>query len=536
MSRTGFDSGLQDRLAAVERELQALRHEYDDLRRAHERVVRSPGWQILRRIDVSLARIPFLQRVARGMAAWLAHGKLAIPRSGGWASVGHTTTEQEQLEVLRSSPFFDADWYRAQNADLPSSADPAEHFLRYGAREGRRGGPLFNTQAYLTNNPDAAVGAMNPLVHFHETGAREGRTGWTSGDLLSWQGPSIRDARSALERVWRKADEPSFLNRDRQVAIYVSSIGNFFFKELAELCALGMREAGYAVQVRTDRDAPPADGETALVMAPHEFYYLGQGIRLADHPGFVDSIPIGTEQWQTEWFARALPFMLRAKRMLDINLQSADAFVRLGKACRYLALGFSPDAEPYSRLKGDWRTKPILRWKHVDLDSLSPEIRPLNERPLDVLCVGALSARRSEIFAALAPALAPLNCFLHLTDSSGPLRSEEQVDSELFTLLARNSRVLLNVHHSEMSYFEWQRIVLYGVWQRAAVVSERCFDIPFLRSGEHYLSVGTAELGGTITTLLGAVAQGDGRAQRMVDAARDTLESSCLLRDCLTKI
>jgi Carbamoyltransferase C-terminus len=172
-------------------------------------------------------------------------------------------------------PFFDGSWYRAQNADLPDTVDPAVHFLEYGAREGRRAGPLFNTQYYLTHNPDVVPSVVNPVVHFQLTGAREGRTGWSSVDLTAWQAPSIRDPEGALARVWRQPDEPGFLDSGRPVALYVSSVGNFFFKEMANLIAPGLRETGLAVSIRTDVDAEPSPGETTVVLAPHEFCLWG---------------------------------------------------------------------------------------------------------------------------------------------------------------------------------------------------------------------------------------------------------------------
>lgn len=246
------DRGLPEKVASLEKELSALRLQYDDLRRAHDRVTGSPGWRVLSRVGAVVARVPLANRVVRSLAARLANGSLA-PRSDGWVpTLGLTVNKAQQLDILRRSPFFDGSWYRAQNADLPDTVDPAVHFLEYGAREGRRAGPLFNTQYYLTHNPDVVPSVVNPVVHFQLTGAREGRTGWSSVDLTAWQAPSIRDPEGALARVWRQPDEPGFLDSGRPVALYVSSVGNFFFQEMANLIALGLRETGLAVSIRTD--------------------------------------------------------------------------------------------------------------------------------------------------------------------------------------------------------------------------------------------------------------------------------------------
>ena len=73
-------------------------------------------------------------------------------------------------------PLFDTDWYLKQNPDVKESGtNPLQHFIEYGAREGRDPNPLFDTDWYLKQNPDVKESGTNPLQHFIEYGAREGR-------------------------------------------------------------------------------------------------------------------------------------------------------------------------------------------------------------------------------------------------------------------------------------------------------------------------------------------------------------------------
>ncbi len=77
---------------------------------------------------------------------------------------------------LRSSVIFDQHWYLAQNADVAAArVDPVLHYLKFGAREGRRPGPLFDAAFYLSQNPDVAKSGVNPLLHYCRNGAEEGR-------------------------------------------------------------------------------------------------------------------------------------------------------------------------------------------------------------------------------------------------------------------------------------------------------------------------------------------------------------------------
>src|SRR5690606_18898074 len=61
---------------------------------------------------------------------------------------------------------FDRDFYLDQNPDLAEArADPLEHFLVHGWREGRDPTPWFSVRDYLTDNPDIAEAGVNPFVH-----------------------------------------------------------------------------------------------------------------------------------------------------------------------------------------------------------------------------------------------------------------------------------------------------------------------------------------------------------------------------------
>lgn len=80
------------------------------------------------------------------------------------------------VELIERSPYFDAVWYLAEYPDvLDADYSPAEHYLRYGAAEGRDPGPDFSTNYYLHNAPEIAEAGINPLVHFIRHGKAEGR-------------------------------------------------------------------------------------------------------------------------------------------------------------------------------------------------------------------------------------------------------------------------------------------------------------------------------------------------------------------------
>ncbi|EKO3607633.1 hypothetical protein M6C35_002547 [Vibrio metschnikovii] len=89
----------------------------------------------------------------------------------------------QQRLLIEFSEYFDKEWYLAQYPDVGSnSLDPIEHYLRFGAQEGRNPSAEFNTLWYLKTYPDVAESGLNPLVHFIQYGEREERQ--TSAKLL----------------------------------------------------------------------------------------------------------------------------------------------------------------------------------------------------------------------------------------------------------------------------------------------------------------------------------------------------------------
>ncbi len=86
-----------------------------------------------------------------------------------------TPDEAEQLELLRSTPLFDAAWYLRSYQDVVRSGDePGLHFLRNAVTPFRSPSPDFDTAQYVEDHPEVLDLDVNPLVHYLMT--PEGRT------------------------------------------------------------------------------------------------------------------------------------------------------------------------------------------------------------------------------------------------------------------------------------------------------------------------------------------------------------------------
>eukprot|EP01037_Dinobryon_pediforme_P012016 gene12016-12106_t len=83
---------------------------------------------------------------------------------------------EDGMLLLPASGLFDAGWYLKRNADIATGgADPLEHFLNQGWKEGRQPNPYFDVEFYLANNPDVVAAGPNPLLHYILAGEAEGR-------------------------------------------------------------------------------------------------------------------------------------------------------------------------------------------------------------------------------------------------------------------------------------------------------------------------------------------------------------------------
>lgn len=83
---------------------------------------------------------------------------------------------KEHVEMLEKSELFDADWYLTHYKDVAdANIDPAEHFIKFGAIEGRNPSLYFNTEFYVLNYPDVAASGHHPLLHYLRDGIKEQR-------------------------------------------------------------------------------------------------------------------------------------------------------------------------------------------------------------------------------------------------------------------------------------------------------------------------------------------------------------------------
>ena len=445
----------------------------------------------------------------------------AIEHSDRAAGRGDTPGDRQRLrrqaDRLRRSPLFDAEFHRTWfGSDTERQGDAARRFLEHAAVEG--------------------VGFIG-LDRMHDELER------LALQFDDETRPELGLLRRAAERATEAATPPSSARLDSRVnshlnshpnahlnahvSLFVSSKGNLFFSEMAELLAHGFRRAGAEATIHDERETPPttqlAPGEHRIIIAPHEFFLLGDGPKRLSR-GFLETASLWlAEQPGSEFFAMGIWFAQFARRVLDVNPLSALGWGALGFDARALPLGHVDGFEAYADARE-------IEAPHIR-QALRPRARPacraeapLAQRPIDVSFNGVLTDRRERFFARHAHVFEGLECALFMPSPATPVsvRLASSLTPGDATALSQRSKILLNVHRGETGYFEWHRLVVRGLWQRALVVSETSMPVPGLEPGEHYVEADLDELPARIEWLIRSEA-GRAEAERICTAGYQAL-------------
>jgi hypothetical protein len=316
-------------------------------------------------------------------------------------------------------------------------------------------------------------------------------------------------------------------------AVYVNSRGNYFFREIGSLLVAGFRELGCRVDLRDEKHGFVDDVDCHIVVAPHEFFYLGHGIRLGHEPLPTNLILLNTEQPSTKWFSKAYRFFSRAHTIWDMNFSACQLIRSRGFPASYLALGYVPDFELFREVKELPRREAT---KSLAKETLQRSFlnAPLTQRPIDVFFIGYLSPRRTEFFARAEGEFSKYRCYFHFSHGTTPVLSGENTHMNTLTAvgLAQRSKIVLNLHHGEDKYFEWHRVVLHGLWQKALVVSEAAEVAPPFEAGRDFVATCLNDIPERIKFYLSS-AEGRQQAQTIADCGYRTLSEKCRLSEYL---
>lgn len=182
--------GLEEQLAKlrIEKSQQLRRKELEltKLTTSHEKLL-NEHTTLKHKLDQTKAELDQIHQ----SAFW----KTAVPVRKLVKAVGNIDKKKAKLQrdigLLLTSQYFDAQWYLETYPDIAASEiNPAEHYLKFGAKEGRFPSPQFDGDWYLNRYPDVAEQQINPLIHYIKFGLSEGRS--ASPKMLTMQNDQRR--------------------------------------------------------------------------------------------------------------------------------------------------------------------------------------------------------------------------------------------------------------------------------------------------------------------------------------------------------
>lgn len=403
------------------------------------------------------------------------------------------------VALIRSSGLFDPQHYGV-NRGLPTASEDAliRDYLANWQTAGVEPAPHFDGEAYRQRHLGGATD-VSPLVHFLRTGCEKGLNPWTETAVLAWQKPFLDDPDHALSVVAQARGAWPRFGTGARVAVHVHPQSHIVFHEFQSMLVAAFRHLGMSAEPTQAGFDTPA--ELRIIIAPHDFFYLEPRIDAAS-VDLQTCILFNTEQIPSFWFGRCYRFLRAAAGVLDINLQTAACLSDLGLTVRFLPLG---------RIEGFPLFQPTLPvppeyavWSGTNAGGSIDAHRPLSERPIDLLWIGSNARRRQTFWEGAKPVFDQHASFVRLVNVKGALKADhpDAISGLAFAALARQSKILLNVHHFDAPYFEWQRLMHFGFLQGACVVSETLSQIPGLQPGTHYLQTDIAQLPAYVDWLL----------------------------------
>ncbi len=387
-------------------------------------------------------------------------------------------------------------------------------------------GPYYPQAVAVSPTPEAMGRGEQTAVLAADPGAEPGAT---SIDLMA------KDKCSTSQPTpnKRRRSHPHRNHLSTHFTLYINSKGNYFFGEIRDLLAAGLKELGYGVRLSDETHGFNPNTNWHVVIAPHEFFFLGAGGELRRGNLPPNLILVNTEQPSTQWAALSASLFDRATHIWDINAWSAEQIRQKGYEVQVLPLGYVEGFAPYREIKelpyhyGTCFLEPRLRRRSY----LS---QPWAQRPIDVLFVGGLTPRREAFFAQAAPVFSRYQTYIHLADSRRPIIPGLSTYMNTTTVigLAQRAKVSLNIHRDRDQYFEWHRVVLLGIWQKNLVISESSQPAPPFVANVDYVETPLQEMLERLEYYL-ASPQGQREAQEIVEHGYHTLTQHCRLADAL---
>jgi Glycosyl transferases group 1 len=254
------------------------------------------------------------------------------------------------------------------------------------------------------------------------------------------------------------------------VHLFVTSLGNHFMMEIAEIFNEGFNNNGIASLIKVDQrpSTRPEPGLIQVVIAPHEFFnlFLEQNLNSREKINdFVKAVYLlNTEQPSTPWFEMTCQRAKFSLGVLDIAKNTALEYRQRGIMAVHAPLGYASCFEA----------------------GVDPHFLP--DRTFELLFLGSISIKRELFISRNAALFNRYQSKIVITRVKKPRFSHTAgffANQERNRLL-RSGKILINVHANDNTYFEWLRVIM-AIANGCLVISETSDYIEPLVNGKHLI-------------------------------------------------
>jgi hypothetical protein len=524
-------------LQLLPRELEYSRQEFEQLRRSNAR----------QQIQFQKVQVALAQALGRSDALSAQRDEIERPPKPSEKDIVERGNTQAlaQLSQLACSPklltksLFRVLWkgerravdYWQRRAVAPAASTPVE--IRSADREILTRLPFFDRDEYLKVNSDVAHAGMDPLEHYCSSGRAEHRSFISSigAARVLARYNHCDDAKVRFPYLRTEETAEFFPWAHLRVAVLTASRGNYYMDEIAEHVCHGLTDLGVSA-FRNNETFQQLDAiDYAIIIAPHEFFN-------PDTPEFWKTglssqkvSVLNTEQLQTPYFARSLPYILQARKVIDLNYQMAAMFQDAAIDTFFYVAGYVKNSTNYPQ-SPELPRHPLTEGLPKTVWDYSLDRDDFAGRPIDITFIAKASPLRNEFLARNSTFFASRLCQIVYRQRNQVMPGGSSIMTQMprvSSAIGRRSKVVLNIHRDAIGYFEWMRIVNQGIWQKAAVVSNPCLAHPIFKAGQHYFEESLSRIPKLLAWLLDTE-EGRAEADRVRRAAFETLVQCCPLQ------